>query len=147
MMEDFYIMAKEYRKNFRFDEHIRAFLDTKDNSTEYITKLIIKDMSQQTSLLVEIQKLQEEEKKLKIQLKDNELQQQNLQQQLELTKEQAQYRVDAYDECVDVLKSIKQTSNHVTLSDIRIQANRCGVDLSLFKQWLFDDGVYDLLLK
>ena len=141
------IMTKDYRKEFRFDEHIGSFLDTKDNTTEYITKLILKDMSQHTTLLVEIQKLQEEEKKLKIQLKDNELQQQNLQQQLELTREQAQYRVEIYDECVDTLISIKQTSNHVTLSDIRVQASRCGVDLSLFKQWLFDDGVYDKLLN
>ena len=104
-------------------------------------------MSQQTSLLVEIQKLQEEEKKLKIQLKDNELQQQNLQQQLEITREQAQYRVELYGECVETLKAIKRTGNHVSLSDIRTQANRCGVDLSLFKQWLFDDGVYDVLLN
>lgn len=140
-------MAKEYRKNFRFDEHIISFLDTKENTTEYLTKLILKDMSQHTTLLVEIQKLQDEEKNLRIQLKDNELQQQNLQQQLELTKEQAQYRVEMYDECVETLESIKRTSNRVTLSDIRTQANRCGVDLSLFKQWLFDDGVYDVLLN
>ncbi len=140
-------MAKEYRKNFRFDEHIISFLDTKENTTEYLTKLILKDMSQHTTLLVEIQKLQDEEKNLRIQLKDNELQQQNLQQQLELTKEQAQYRVEMYDECVETLESIKRTSNRVTLSDIRTQASRCGVDLSLFKQWLFDDGVYDLLLN
>ena len=140
-------MVKEHQTAFRFDEHVLSFLKTKDNKTEYITQLIIKDMSQQTSLLVEIQKLQEEEKKLKIQLKDNELQQMNLQQQLELTREQAEYRVEIYDECVDTLKSIKKTSNRVTLSDIRSQANRCGVDLSLFKQWLFDDGVYDILLK
>ncbi len=140
-------MTKEYRKHFRFDEHISSFLDTKDNTTEYITKLIIKDMSEHTSLLVEIQKLQEEEKKLKIQLKDNELQQQNLQQQLELTQEQAQYRVELYDECVETLKAIKRTGNHVSLSDIRTQATRCGVDLALFKRWLFDDGVYDILLN
>ncbi len=140
-------MTKEFQKAFRFDEGIVAFLDTKENKTEYITQLIIKDMSEHTSLLVEIQKLQEEEKNLKIKLKDNELQQQNLQQQLELTKKQAQFRADLYTDCVETLKGIKLSGNHVTLSDIRVQASRCGVDLALFKRWLFDDGVYDILLN
>lgn len=140
-------MAKNYRHEVRLDESIHSYLKTKENQTEYITKLILKDMSQQSSLLVEIQRLQEEEKKLKIQLKDNELQQQNLQQQLELTREQAAYRAELYEDCVETLKLIKTTQGYVTLSEIREQSERCSADLSLFKQWLFDDGVYDDLLK
>lgn len=140
-------MTKDYQKLIRVDEQIYSFLTSKDNATEYITKLIIKDMNEHSSLLIEIQRLQEEEKKLKIQLKDNELQQQNLQQQLEISREQAAYRAELYSDCVDTLRLIKTTQGYVTLSEIREQAGRCGADLSLFKQWLFDDGVYDDLLK
>lgn len=132
-------MTKNYRKHIRFDDNINAYLETKENASEYIRELIIKDMSEQTSLLLEKNRLQQEEQKVKNTLIDIQLQIQHVDHQISELEQQTVYRCHGYDEAVETLEGLTV----VSMSDIEYQARLLDVDLSLFKQWLFDDKFFD----
>lgn len=132
-------MTKNYRKHIRFDDNINTYLETKENVSEYIRELIIKDMSEQTSLLLEKNRLQQEEQKIKNKLIDIQLQIQHVDHQISELEQQSVYRCNGYDDAVETLEGLTV----VSMSDIEYQARLLDVDLSLFKQWLFDDKFFD----
>lgn len=136
-------MTKDYRKMLRIDENINSYLEQKENVSEYIRELIIKDMSEQTSLLLEKSRLQQEEQKLKNKLIDIQLQIQHVDHQIHELELKSTFRCDGYEEAVDILEDLPM----VTISDVEHQARKLGVDQSLFKQWLFDDKFFEKHLR
>ena len=136
-------MTKDYRKMLRIDENINSYLEQKENVSEYIRELIIKDMNEQTSLLLEKNRLQQEEQKLKNKLIDIQLQIQHVDHQITELELKSTIRCDGYEEAVDILESLPI----VNISDVEFQARKLGVDQSLFKQWLFDDKFFENHLR
>ena len=96
-------------------------------------------MSEQTSLLLEKNRLQQEEQKIKNKLIDIQLQIQHVDHQISELEQQSVYRCNGYDDAVETLEGLTV----VSMSDIEYQARLLDVDLSLFKQWLFDDKFFD----
>lgn len=136
-------MTKDYRKMLRIDENINSYLEQKENVSEYIRELILKDMNEQTSLLLEKNRLQQEEQKLKNKLIDIQLQIQHVDHQITELELKSTLRCDGYEEAVDILESLPM----VNISDVEFQAKQLGVDQALFKQWLFDDKFFEKHLQ
>ena len=132
-----------YRKEIQVDENINTYLKTKNNVSEYLRGLILNDMNEQTSLLLEKNKLQQEEQQLKEKLMDVQLQIHFVDHQIEELNNRVENRPDGYDKCVERLLNMTV----VSVADLDYQANLLEVDSSLFKQWLFNDGVFEKLLR
>lgn len=132
-----------YRKEIQVDDNINTYLKTKENVSEYLRQLILKDMSEEASLLLELNKLQKEEQKLNEQLIDVQLQKQFVEKQIEEMNHRLEMRPEGYSDSVNRLL----TMPIVTPKDLDYQADFLGVDGSLFRQWLFHDGIFEKLLR
>ena len=132
-------MTKNYQKLLRYDDNINRYLSQKENASEYIRELIIKDMSEQTSLLLKKDQLQQEEKRLKDELINVQMDIDYVDHQIDELNNQSHYRCEGYHDAVETLENLTL----VSLKDIEYQARLLDVDVSLFKQWLFDDKFFD----
>ncbi len=131
-----------YRKNIYFDETTLAHLETKDNFSEYIQDLILKDMNDKTKIFRNKEKLLEEKKDLQIRLAEIDSELLYLNTELERIESLEHDRPEGYEDVVTVLLHLP---GGVRKSDLSHQAKRLGVAVGVLKRWLFDDGIYDQL--
>lgn len=131
------------RRNIYFTDTTAEYVDSKSNMSEYIQRLIIKDMNDKSQYLEELEKLHQEKKQLQIQLTEVESKISIAKKEIERIDAMKNNRPVGYDDVVDLLLSSKLG---VTKNDLVFHANGLGVEVGLLKMWLFDDGVYDKLL-
>ncbi len=129
------------RKNIYFTPRTQEYLESKDNYSEYIQNLIIRDMNDKSQYLAKKEDLLRERKRLQIRMSEVDQEITNTEKELDRIDELRNSRPDEYSDCVNVLLHL----GSVTHADLDYQANRLGIEVALLKQWLFDDGVYDTL--
>lgn len=136
-------MQTKLRKNLYFSETTVSYLETKDNYSEYVQNLILRDMNDKSEYLKKKEDLLQERKQ--IQIREAEIDSELLVVDKELARidKMENNRPAKYDDVVDVLLHLK---GGVTKTDLVNQAKELNVELGLLKMWLFDDGVYDKLL-
>ena len=71
------------KKNIYFNDITLEFLETKDNYSEYIQNLILKDMNDKSSLLKMQEELKEEKKSIQIRLTEIESELMSIDQEIE----------------------------------------------------------------
>lgn len=131
------------KKNIYFNDITLEYLETKDNYSQYIQDLILKDMNDKSHLLKQENELKAEKKALQIRLSEIDSELANITREMSRIDALLNNRPKEYDNVVKVLLNLH---GGVTLKDLKYQANVLKVDLNILKQWLFDDGIYDKLL-
>lgn len=130
------------KKNIYFNDITLEFLETKDNYSEYIQNLILKDMNDKSSLLKMQEELKEEKKSIQIRLTEIESELMSIDQEIERIDHMFNNRPEEYDYVVNTLLNLR---GGVSQKDLQYQAKVLDVEVALLKRWLFDDGVYDQL--
>jgi len=138
---------KKVKQSFRIPQELSDRLKQCDNQTDVITEALSMYFTTDAVLVMKIENDKQLLHDLKYQTKVTELQLQRHEKELEQVKQARAFRPDNYEYTVDTLRQIKKTSGHVNSDSLEIQAGNCNVPVSVYKRWLFDDGVLEELLS
>jgi len=138
---------KKIAKTFRIPQELSDRLKECDNQTDVITEALSMYFTTDAVLVMKIETDKQLLQDLRYQTKVTELQLQRHEKELERVMEARAFRPDNYEYTIETLRNIKRTSGHVNSDSLEIQAGNCNVPVSVYKRWLFDDGVLEELLS
>lgn len=138
---------KKVKQSFRIPQELSDKLKQCDNQTDVITEALAMYFTTDAVLVMKIESDKQMLHDLRYQTKVTELQLQRHEKELEQVRQAREFRPDNYEYSVDTLRQIKKTSGHVNSDSLEIQAGNCNVPVSVYKRWLFDDGVLEELLS
>ena len=133
-----------HRKNFYLSETSLNLISNKANQSAYVDNLIIRDNKTKTGYMKRRDELLAERKNHQVKIADINLELKEVNKNIAEIEEMEHARPEGYDEVVSTLLNLK---GGISYGDWRFQADALGVEVDVLKRMLFDDGVYDELLR
>lgn len=131
------------QKIIRFTQDESEFLSQQENASELIRTLLEEYRSGGNTLYKQLTHIEQQINEQKVVLVNLELKREQLRHQVEEMETKKSLRPEGYQDCVERLLNM----DTVTTKDIGYQADLLGVDVLLFKRWLFDDDFFDKRLS
>ena len=131
------------QKKIRFTQDESEFLSQQENASELIRTLLEEYRSGGNTLYKQLTHIEQQINEQKVVLVNLELKREQLRHQVEEMETKKSLRPEGYQDCVERLLNM----DTVTTKDIGYQADLLGVDVLLFKRWLFDDDFFDKRLS